>query len=100
MTPAVQKTLLRAIGTVLSTIGTALVGVPETVPWCAAYHVAGALLASVGGLMVGKSDQAPGDVNPKNIDSILQGARKALGSDVVLKITSIAPPKPPPVSGR
>jgi hypothetical protein len=98
MTPATQKTLLRGIGTVLSTIGTALVGVPPEVPWSVAYHVAGAILASLGGLMVGKSDRAPGDVNPKNVDDILQGARKALGSDVVLKITSIAPP--PKVSGR
>lgn len=98
MTPAAQKTLLRGIGMVLGTIGTALVGVPESTPLAIVYHLVGSLVATIGGLLVGKADPAPGDVNPKNVDSILQGARKALGSDVVLKITSIHPP--PPASGR
>lgn len=98
MTPATQKTLLRGIGMVCGTIGTALVGVPESTPWAVVYHLVGSLIATIGGLMVGKSDQAPGDVSPRNIDGLLQGARKALGSDVVLKITSVRPP--PPSSGR
>lgn len=98
MTPATQKMLMRFFGLALTSFGAALVLTEPAVPGAVLYRAIGALLGTIGGALTGQANTAPGDVNPNNVNGILQGARKALGTDVVLKITSIHPP--PPASGR
>jgi hypothetical protein len=104
MKPSTLKTLLRGLGTVCATVGTALVAIPETTPYAVAYRLAGGLLVALGGLLVGKTDRSPGDVSATDLTAILNAARAAIEPGASLTIKSSAPPKPtavlPPPPGR